>query len=624
MLPSFPRKNVVSCRLFLRYTAVVMEQRSIKIGNASGYWGDDPDALRRQVTGGELDYISMDFLAEVTMSIMQKLKNRDPQRGYATDFITMLKPVLTELVSKKICVITNAGGVNPFACADAIAALAAAAGVKLKIAIVHGDGILDRVQTLHAQGVSFVNMEDGRPFAQVADKLAAANVYFGAQPVVAALQDKPDIVICGRVTDTGLTLAALMHEFKWSPQDWDKLAAGVIAGHLLECGCQATGGNFTDWQLVADFKAMGYPIVEMAADGAFVLTKHPDSGGLVSVDTVREQLFYEMGDPHNYITPDVICDFSTLELTQQDKNRVLITKARGRPQTTTHKVSMCYHDGFKASGSIVVSGPQALAKARKFAEIFQQRIAGDADELEEVLIEYCGQDACQRSLAATTEGDEILLRLSARAATREKLQKFVKLVPALILSGPPGVAIVDAAPRLQEIISYWPALLPKDAVPAKVAIHGRQGDTTITIDPAPASTEPSFPAPQIATQVHDADTPSATGQRLPLSHLCLARSGDKSDAANIGVLARSAVAYNFLDAYLTAQRVKNYFRDLCHGEVKRYALPRLQGFNFILSQALGGGGTKSLRIDPQGKTLAQALLRQEVCVPPEVLASISE
>ena len=624
MLPSFPHENIVSCWQFLRYTAVVMEQRSIKIGNASGYWGDDPDALRRQVTGGKLDYISMDFLAEVTMSIMQKQKNRDPQHGYATDFITMLKPVLTELVSKKICVITNAGGVNPFACANAIAALATAAGIKLKIAIVHGDGILDRVQTLQAQGVSFVNMEDSRPFAQVADKLAAANVYFGAQPVVAALQDKPDIVICGRVTDTGITLAALMHEFKWSPQDWDKLAAGVIAGHLLECGCQVTGGNFTDWQLVTDFKAMGYPIVEMAADGTFVLTKHPDSGGLVSVDTVREQLFYEMGDPHNYITPDVICDFSTLELTQQGEDRVLITKARGRPSTATHKVSMCYRDGFKASGSIVVSGPQALAKARKFAEIFQQRIAGDVDELEEMLIEYCGQDACQRSLASTAEGDEILLRLSARAATREKLQKFIKLVPALILSGPPGVAIVGAAPRLQEIISYWPALLPKDAVPSKVAIHGEQGDTTIAIDPAPASTEPSFPPSQIATQVHDTNTLPTKGQRLPLSRLCLARSGDKSDAANIGVLARSAVAYNFLDTYLTAQRVKNYFRDLCHGEVKRYALPRLQGFNFILSQALGGGGTKSLRIDPQGKTLAQALLRQEVYVPPEVCDSISE
>ena len=609
-----------------------MGQRSIKIGNASGYWGDNPDALRQQVTGGELDYISMDFLAEVTMSIMQKQKNRDPQRGYATDFITMLKPVLTELVSKKICVITNAGGVNPFACADAIAELTSAARVKLKIAIVHGDGILDRVHDLHAQGVSFTNMEDGRDFAQIADKLAAANVYFGAQPVVEALQNKPDIVICGRVTDTGITLAALMRGFKWSPQDWDKLAAGVIAGHLLECGCQVTGGNFTDWQLVKNFTALGYPIVEMASDGTFVLTKHPDSGGLVSVDTVREQLFYEMGDPHNYITPEVICDFSTLELKQQGKDRVLITNARGRAPTTTHKVSMCYHDGFKASGSIIVSSPQALAKARKFAEIFQQRIAGDADELEEMLIEYCGQDACHRSLAAKTESDEILLRLSARATTREKLQKFVKLVPALILSGPPGVAIIGGAPRLQEIISYWPALLPKEAVPAKVAIHGEQGahedslplsSSIIAIDPAPASTEPSFPAPQIATQVHDTNIPPTTGQFLPLSYLCLARSGDKSDAANIGVLARSAGAYNFLDTYLTAQRVKNYFHDLCHGEVKRYALPRLHGFNFILSQALGGGGTKSLRIDPQGKTLAQALLRQEVCVPPEVCASIS-
>ena len=605
-----------------------MGRHSIKIGNASGYWGDDPEALQRQVTGGMLDYISMDFLAEVTMSIMQKQKNRDPQRGYATDFVTMLKPVLAQIVAQKICVITNAGGVNPFACAEAIAQLAATQGVAVKVAIVHGDGILDRVHDLHAQGVAFTNMEDGTPFTRIATKLEAANVYFGAQPVVAALQENPDIVVCGRVTDTGITLGALLHEFNWAAQDWDKLAAGVIAGHLLECGCQVTGGNFTDWQLVTDFRAMGYPIVEMAADGTFVITKHPDSGGLVSVDTVREQLFYEMGDPHNYITPDVICDFSTLEITQQGKDRVLVSNARGRPPTTTYKVSMCYRDGFKASGSIVVSGPQALAKARKFAAIFQQRIAADVDELEEMLIEYCGQDACHRSLAATIEGDEILLRLSARAMTREKLQKFIKLVPALILSGPPGVAIIGGAPRLQEIISYWPSLLPKDAVSARLAVYGEQ-DTAreirlpLVLPDDAASAAPSFPAPQVATQVVAVDESPATGQCLPLSAICLARSGDKSDAANIGVLARSAAAYAFLDDYLTAQCVKNYFRELCHGEVKRYALPRLHGFNFILAKALGGGGTKSLRIDPQGKTLAQALLRQEVYVPPEVCVSVS-
>ena len=597
-----------------------MERQKITIGNASGYWGDDPEALRRQVRGGQLDYISMDFLAEVTMSIMQKQKNRDPQRGYATDFITMLAPVLAEIVSQKICVITNAGGVNPFACAEAIAALAAEVGVQLKIAIVHGDGILEQVNDLHAQGVAFTNMEDGTPFTQVADRLEAANVYFGAQPVVVALQEKPDLVICGRVTDTGITLAAMLHAFKWSPQDWDKLAAGIIAGHLLECGCQVTGGNFTDWQQVSDFKEMGYPIVEMAADGTFVITKHPASGGMVSVDTVREQLVYEMGDPHNYITPDVVCDFSTLKLTQQGKDRVLVTNACGRPPTAMHKVSMCYRDGYKASGSIVVSGPQALAKARKFAEIFQQRIAGaqDREALEEILIEYCGQDACHRSLGGSIEGDEILLRLSARASTREKLQKFIKLVPALILSGPPGVAIIGGAPRVQEVISYWPALLPKEAVTAKVAVYGKQGDTVVSIvPPSSVPPDPTFPAPQVAIQVGASEMPT-TGQRVPLSALCLARSGDKSDAANIGVLARNDVSYAFLAKYLTAQCVKNYFRDICQGEVKRYELPQLLGFNFILAKSLGGGGTKSLRIDPQGKTLAQALLRQEVYVPDDV------
>ena len=291
--------------------------RKIKIGNASGYWGDDPDALYRQVTGGELDYVTMDFLAEVTMSIMQKQKKRNPCLGYATDFITMLKPALPTIMERKIRVITNAGGVSPFACAQAIATMAEDIGLKPRIAIVHGDDILAQVADLHAGGVSFINMEDHTSFDHIKDRLEAVNVYFGAKPVVDALHYQPDIVITGRVTDTGITLAPMIYEFDWQLDDWDRLASGVIAGHILECGSQVTGGNFTDWHLVKEFTPMGYPIVEMAEDATFTVTKHERSGGIVTIDTVREQLFYEMGDPTNYITPDVICDFTSLTLNQQ-------------------------------------------------------------------------------------------------------------------------------------------------------------------------------------------------------------------------------------------------------------------------------------------------------------------
>ena len=583
--------------------------RTIKIGNASGYWGDDPEALSRQLSGGDLDYLSMDFLAEVTMSIMQKQKNRNPHLGYATDFTNMLKPLISEIIAKDVCIITNAGGVSPFACAKAIAELS---NEQLRIAIVHGDDILDRLDILRQQGVSFTNMEDGGDFAKIASTIEAANVYFGASAVVRALQDKPHIIVSGRVTDTGITLAPLIHEFSWQLDDWDKLASGVIAGHLLECGAQVSGGNFTDWHLVKKFTPMGYPIVEMAEDGSFVVTKHPDSGGLVSVDTVREQLFYEMGDPRNYIAPDVVCDFTQLSLTQEGDDRVRVVGAKGRPCTPTYKVSMCYRDGYKASGTIIVSGPRAVKKAEKFAEIFWQRCQS---KFAEQLTEFCGWNSCHRSLTPAIDGDEILLRLSVRGNDRKEIKKFAKLVPALILSGPPGVAIVGGAPKVRDIISYWPALVPKDLVYPRTTIWGSNDDVEVHQRPQPLA-DSSIPklAVQMANSIIDLPT-DGQGVEVLLEQLCLARSGDKGDAVNIGVLARNSEIYAFLDSYLTAQRLKNYFQDFCQGSVIRYPLANLQGFNFILNKALGGGGTKSLRIDAQGKTLAQALLRQKIYLP---------
>ena len=599
-----------------------MSQKTISIGNAGGYWGDDPNALERQVFGGRLDYISMDFLAEITMSILQKQRSSDPDAGYARDFLPMLKKVLPKLLADGTTIITNAGGVNPQACAEAITKLANELGLNPKIAIVYGDDILPELDSLQKSGIKFDNMEDGTAFAPIASRIQAANIYFGAAPVVEALKWKPNIIITGRVTDTGITIAPMIHEFGWSLHDWNRLAHGIVAGHIIECGSQSTGGNFTDWEKVESFDNIGYPIVEVSEDGSFIVTKHKISGGLVSVDTVREQLFYEMGSPTAYTTPDVVADFSSIKLEQAGPNRVRVFGIRGFEPTPLYKVSMAYEDGYKATGSIMISGPNARKKAEAFARIFWNRLAGP---FEETLTEYVGHDACHRSLVHQADGNEILLRLGARALDDKGLRLFGKTIPALILSGPPGVAVIGGVPKPTKVMSYWPALMPKTAVEPKIALYERgriieekQVSTTPT-----GQFQPNELDAQVATKpslsIEAAIKDHAQAGSQILRNIALARSGDKGDTANIGVLARSQAAYDFLDKYLTAQRVKNWFQELCTGKVTRYSLPGMQGFNFLLEEALGGGGTRTLRIDAQGKTFAQALLAQKVQIPADVL-----
>lgn len=597
-------------------------KRTIKIGNAGGYWGDDPSALMRQVSAGHLDYITMDFLAEITMSIMQKQQAKDPSLGYARDFITMLRPVLKSVIEKKTTIITNAGGINPQGCARAIRALGEELGVSPKISIVYGDDILGSIDELRDQGAAFTNMETGDDFSGVKDKIEAANIYFGAAPVVAALKHDPDIIITGRVTDTGITLAAMIHEFGWSLNDWDKLAHGIVAGHIMECGTQATGGNFTDWERVHSFDEVGFPIVEVNPDGTFIVTKHENTGGLVSVDTVREQLFYEMGNPRAYITPDVIADFSTIVLRAAGNHQVKVSGVKGYAPTDLYKVSMAYEDGYKAQGSIIVSGPHARKKAEKFSEIFWKRCEGD---FEETLTEYIGWNACQRSLVQSEDGNEILLRLGVRAKKKDMLSKFAKLVPSLILSGPPGVAVLGGVPKPQKVVSYWPALIPKKICHPVIARYGKDAlsDIELVKNTATGNFTATEKDAQIAEDITQSVKECITGQDANwprLQSICLARSGDKGDTANIGVMARSPLAYKFLKEYLTAGHIKNLFQELCKGRVTRYELPSMQGFNFLLDSALGGGGTKTLRLDAQGKTFAQALLAQRAPIPQEVLS----
>jgi hypothetical protein len=620
----------------------------VLIANAGGYWGDDPYALRRQVESDlPLDYISIDYLAEITMSIMQKQRARDPKEGFARDFVTQVAPLLPMIKKKGLRIITNAGGVNPRGCADALFDAARQQGVDLRVAVIEGDDVKDKMSELFSQGNDMSNMDDGRSFAVIKDHVLSANAYFGAMPVVAALAHEPDVILCGRVTDTGITLGALRHAFQWAEDDYDRLACGIVAGHIIECGAQASGGNFTDWKKVPSFRDVGYPVVECFADGSFVVTKAPGSGGLVSCQTVREQLLYEMGEPTSYITPDVIANFADIQLEAAGDNRVKVWGATGRPPTDTLKLSISYAEGFKAAGTLIVSGPDALAKAQCFSQIFWEKVQAEVGRagcvpLVETRSEFIGHDATHGPLTPQHQPSEILLRLAARAAEEAPLRIFRKILPSLILSGPSGVAVTGGAPAIQEIVSYWPALLPQEHAPARFSIlQGGQSAKDKSAAVLHNSQTLSWPVTHgVPTRCEPDDTSDAQGplgasvpslslvhaaaghRTVPLMVLAHARSGDKGDTANIGLIGRSPEAFAFLQRTITSQVVKVAFGDKCLGRVKRYAVPNLWALNFLLEHSLGGGGTRSLHLDAQGKTFGQALLRLLVSVPEGVLASL--
>jgi hypothetical protein len=592
----------------------------VRIANASGYWGDDPEALLRQVTGGPLDYVTMDFLAEITMVILQRQRARDPNAGYAYDFIDQLKLALPAIVERGITIIVNAGGINPRGCADAVAKVCEAAGVSLPIGVVSGDDLLPQLERLEAGGTSLDHMDGGRGYEEIRGRVVAANAYLSARPVVEALRAGARIVVTGRTTDAALILAPLVHEFDWRWDDWDRLAAGIVAGHILECGAQATGGNYSDWQRIPSMIDVGYPIVEALEDGTFVVTKHPGTGGLVSRRTVTEQLLYEIGDPHAYLTPDVTADFTSLQLTEDGPDRILVANARGLPPPESLKVSMVYRHGYRAVGTVLVSGPNAIAKAERLAEMIWHRVGTDfADRRADCV----GHRACWGSAAPDTDPNEVVFRIAVADADKRKLQRFSKHILGFALQGPPGLGIFGGRPEVQEAFGFWPALIPRELVRAIVCVRdsGRETTTEVPMELPGAGPLKKIPS-QDAPSTGDAASRSARTSRVHLGTIAYTRSGDKGDHANIGVGARSAQAYDFLRENLTANRVRYYYQDLIQGAVVRYELPNLQALNFVLHNALGGGGTLSLRVDHQGKTLAQGLLLMEIDVPDDVLASV--
>jgi len=580
---------------------------TIRIANAGGYWGDDLGQFQRQLELGPIDYITLDFLAEITMSIMQKQRSRDPRAGYARDFVTQIENALPLLAEHGTRVITNAGGVNPLACRGALLETSQLHGKPLDVAAVIGDDLMGRLGELNANGVTLDNMDDGAPFAAVRDRVSSANAYYGAWPVVEALRSGAQIVVTGRCTDTGITLAPMIHAFGWAADDWDRLAAGIVAGHIVECGAQSTGGNFTDWRNVKNFASIGYPLIEVSPDGSFVVTKHAGTGGAVTVRTVKEQLVYEMGDPRGYITPDVVADFGSIRLEQAGRDRVRVWGIAGRPAPSSLKVSASYFDGWKASGTLIISAPGAAEKARAFADLFWKRLGLTFTAKH---VELVGHSSCWGPLAPPVDAPEVLLRLSVRDADRSKIEAFSKMVPAVILSGPPGVAVTGGRPQAQEVVAYWPALVPRDRV--KPSVVTRDGERTLDW-PTPI-VEPWKPAPYPRME-----WPKVKGSTrlvtVPLARLAHARSGDKGDTANIGVIARAPEIWPWLRRTLTASLVRKRFKGICLGRVERFEVPNLLALNFLLHESLGGGGTVSLRLDAQGKTLSHALLALEVRLP---------
>ncbi len=452
-----------------------MKER-VRIAAGQGFWGDLPDAPVRQVQGGPIDYLMLDYLAEVTMSIMQKQKARDPNAGYARDFVPLMREILPACVERDIKVVANAGGVNVPGCAAAVRNVAVELGLggKVRIGMVTGDDILDRIDELLARGIELRNLDTDEPLAAVRTRIQSANAYLGAAPIVEALSQGANVVITGRATDTGLTLGPLIHEFGWAADDWDRLAAGTIAGHIIECGAQCSGGNCQyDWENIPDLANVGFPIAEASVDGTFVITKHEGTGGCVNMPSVKEQLLYEMGDPHEYITPDCVADFTTIQLAVAGRDRVRVFGIKGRPATDSLKVSISYSSGFKAVGTLVYAWPDAYRKARTADRILRERLDRLGLKFQQVLTEFVGASATHGPLVGTPSPDlaEVQLRVGVRANDRATVERFTKEIAPLILTGPPAVTgFAGGRPKVEEIVAYWPALIPKTEIHSDVKL----------------------------------------------------------------------------------------------------------------------------------------------------------
>ena len=589
-----------------------MSDKIVRIGGASGFWGDSSVACAQLARRGQVDYLVFDYLAELTMSILSAARAKSPDAGYATDFVDVaMKSVLGDIAAKGIKVVSNAGGVNPAGCAAALARLAEEAGLKLKIAIVEGDDVLPRMAELRAAGVREIYSG-----AELPQRILSANAYLGALPIARALAAGADVVITGRCVDSAVALGPLMHEFGWREDDYDRLAAGSLAGHIAECGCQATGGLFTDWESVPRWDDIGYPILECREDGSFVVTKAPGTGGLVSRAVVAEQLLYEMGDPGAYLLPDVVCDFTGVAIEDIGPERVRVSGARGLPPTPAYKVCATYPDGYRCTAVLNIIGIDAAQKARRTAEAILARTRAIFRELglpdySASRIEVLGAETVYGPHARTAHTREAVMRLAVAHPKREALEIFAREIAPAGTSWSPGTTGMGGGrPKVTPAVKPCFFLLDKSQCEASITLEGTRSVVAVPVTGGYAEALRQ-PAPA------QGGTLAVQGKSitLPLARLAWGRSGDKGDTANIGIIARRPEFLPLLRAQLTAAAVKQYLAHLVRGEVERFEVPGIGALNFLLHQALGGGGMASLRVDPLAKGYAQMLLDFSVAVP---------
>ena len=588
----------------------------MRIGGACGFWGESAMATPQLLAEGGIDYLVYDYLAEITMSIMARARAKDAESGYATDFLSeALAPNLEAIAAQGVKILSNAGGVNPAACGRAIEALLASKGIALTVAVVSGDDLMDSRDALANAGIT--EMSSGAPFPP-ASAIASINAYLGAAPVVEALRAGADIVITGRCADSALALAACRHAFSWDDADFDLQAAGSLVGHLLECGPQATGGNFTDWRDVADSIAtIGYPIAEVHADGSCIITKPADTGGAVTPATVAEQLLYEIEDPQNYLLPDVACDFSNVTLSQQGPDRVVVAGARGRSPTDSYKVSTTWMDGYRGGMLLSFIGDQAEDRARAFARAALIRAesllkARGAPPFSETSVETIGAEEHYGRYRRQLDTREVVLKLAARHPAAAGIGGFIKAITGLALAAPAGLSIFNAGrPRPSPVVRLFSFLIAREKVRAEVAIGGRTLAVALPDVSADGDHRLERPAPPVPPT---ADV-GVDLVEVPLVRLAWARSGDKGNRANVGVIARDEALLPWLWRGLSVEVVAGRFAHFLEGPVERFLLPGPEAINFVLHDVLGGGGVSSLRNDPQGKSYAQILLATPISIP---------